>query len=357
MKKSTNYSRRSFLGKLVTSTLSLNALTGTAQKSIASSQLTCLKPSGIKGIPGSAEKKFVPVMITPFNASLKIDFDALSRLVDFYMAAGAKGFFANCLSSEMYHLDADERLALVRHVVKRVKGALPVVATGSFGTSIEERAEFARKMYDTGVNGVILITSHLATKEENDAALIDNFEKFFSLTGTIPMGTYECPSPYKRIITPDVLRYLLSTNRLVYHKDTTIDLEKIKVKLEIAKNSRLEFYDAHTPNAMHSLQMGAKGMSPIAGNFYPEIFSWMCNNANNPARKEDVQWLQTELTRADAIIGEGYPISAKYFLQKRGVAVELACRSKNTPLTTSQKIALDDLYNMLSRWHERLEIQ
>jgi len=231
-----------------------------------------------------------------------------------------------------------------------------VVATGSFGTTIEERAEFARKMYDTGVNAVILITSHFATKEESDEVMISNLEKFFSLTGNIPMGTYECPSPYKRIITPEVFRFLLSTNRLIYHKDTTLDLEKIKVKIELAKNSKLEFYDAHTPNAMYSLQMGARGLSAIAGNFYPEIFSWMCNNASNPARIEDVKWIQSELTRADKIIGQGYPNSAKYFLQKRGVPIEPLSRTAKAPLTESQKQAVDEIYNVLPQWHERLQI-
>jgi 4-hydroxy-tetrahydrodipicolinate synthase len=351
MNGSNKHSRRGFFGKLAAGTLSFASLSLAARDGFSSAL-----PGTINGIVKADEKKFVPVMITPYNTGLKIDFDALSRLIDFYIDSGAKGFFANCASSEMYSLDNEERLALTKHVVKRVNGAFPVVATGSFGTTNEERAEFARKMHDTGVDAVVLITSHFANKEENDTVLIGNLEKFFSLTGNIPLGTYECPSPYKRIITPDVLRFLLSTNRLVYHKDTTIDQEKIKVKLEMCKNSRLQFYDAHTPNAMYSLQMGATGMSPIAGNFYPEVFAWMCNNANNPSRQEDVRWIQSELTRADAVVGQGYNISAKYFLQKRGLRIEPLSRTRNTPLTADQKHALDELYKTLSQWHERLGV-
>ena len=55
------------------------------------------------------ENKFVPVMITPFNLKAKLDFEVVSKLIDFYLAAGVKGFFANCLSSEMYSLTEDER--------------------------------------------------------------------------------------------------------------------------------------------------------------------------------------------------------------------------------------------------------
>ena len=67
------------------------------------------------------DKKFVPVMITPFNLKAKVDLDAVSALIDFYLAAGVKGFFANCLSSEMFSISEDERLELTSHVVKYVR--------------------------------------------------------------------------------------------------------------------------------------------------------------------------------------------------------------------------------------------
>src|SRR6201995_1399253 len=125
----------------------------------------------------SNEKKFVPVMITPFNLKAKVDLDAVAVLVEFYLAAGVKGFFANCLSSEMYSISEDERIELTRHVVKYVNGRVPVVATGSFGLAIEDKAEFSKKIYDTGIDAVILITGHYANIEDSDDILLRNFEK------------------------------------------------------------------------------------------------------------------------------------------------------------------------------------
>ena len=279
--------------------------------------------------------KFVPVMITPFNLKAKVDLDAVSRLIDFYLAAGVKGFFANCLSSEMYSITEDERLELTQHVVRYVNGRVPVVATASFGLTIDDKAEFTKKIYDTGIDAAIMITGHFANVEDSDAILLKNFERMFRLTGNIPLGMYECPAPYKRIIGPDVFRTLLSANRMIYHKDTSIDLEKVKAKLDILKqeNNNLEFYDAHSPNAMYSLQMGARGMSSISGNFYPEILVWMVNNANNPDKLEDVKWLQSEISRVDPLIHIAYPMSAKYFLRKRGLPVRTISRATALELT------------------------
>ncbi len=307
----------------------------------------------------TVEKKFVPVMITPFNLKAKVDLDAVSRLIDFYLAAGVKGFFANCLSSEMFSISEDERLELTKHIVDYVNGAVPVVATGSFGLTIEDKAEFTRKIYDTGIDAVIMITGHFANLEDGDDVLLRNFDKMFSLTGDIPLGMYECPAPYKRIISTDVFKTLLGANRLVYHKDTSIKPEFVKAKLDVLsslENNTLEFYDAHSPNAMFSLQAGAKGMSSISGNFYPEILVWMCNNATNPEKQEDVQWLQSEITRVDPLIHQAYPMSAKYFLKKRGLPVRTISRTFALELTPEQKTTLDGIHDSFALWCERLGI-
>lgn len=302
------------------------------------------------------DKKFVPVMITPFNLKAKVDYDVLPQLIDFYLEAGVKGFFANCLSSEMYSISEDERLELTSFVVKYINGRLPVVATGSFGFTLEDKAEFTKKIYDTGVDAVILITGHYAKVDGSDDTLLQNFDTMFRLTGNIPLGTYECPAPYKRILTAPVFGQLLQADRLVYHKDTSILQDAVKAKIELARGSRLEFYDAHTPNSLFSLSQGARGMSSISGNFYPEIMVWICNNALNPEKQEEVQWLQNELTAVDPIIHQAYPMSAKYFLQKRGLPVRTISRTYALELTPEQKRTLDEIYTRFLGWCERLGI-
>ncbi len=306
------------------------------------------------------EKKFIPVMITPFNLKAKVDFDALKSLIEFYLAAGVKGLFANCLSSEMFSITEDEMLEITKQIVKQVKGRVPIVATGSFGLTIKDKACFIKKIYDTGIDAAILVTGHFANVDDDDDLLLRNFEKIFSLTGNISLGTYECPAPYKRIISASLWKQLLEADRLIYHKDTSIEQDQVKVKLDILKsmgNNSLEFYDAHSPNAMFSLQNGAKGMSSISGNFYPEIMVWMCNNATSPEKQEDVKWIQSEITRVDSLIHQAYPMSAKYFLQKRGLPVRTISRAFVLELTPGQKKTLDGVYTNFVGWCDRLGIK
>lgn len=303
------------------------------------------------------EGKFVPVMLTPYHADMSIDFDALSRLIDFYEEAGAKGYFANCLSSEMYHLTPPERLSITSHVVKRVAGKAPVVATGSFGESIEEKAEFTRQIGASGVEAVILISSHFVGKEEDDHIFIQNLEQFLLRTDSIPLGSYECPNPYKRIISPEVYAFMVRSGRFIYHKDTSENLEMIEEKLQISANGLLQLYNAHSGSAVASIQAGAAGMSPISGNFYPEVITWIAKNAHRLDRKEDLKWIQSEISHTEPIISKVYPVSAKYFLQLRGLPLQTVSRSSKGVLSEEQRNALAEVHTRFLGWCERLNIK
>ena len=313
--------------------------------------------SADSGIPFVSDKKFVPVMITPYQQNGQIDYKVLSQLTDFYLNAGAKGLFANCQSSEMYKLSDDERLSVTDYVVRHVNGFVPVVASGSFGKSFEDKAEFVKKIHQTGVDAVIIITNHFAKKRHKDNILIDNFEIFFALTKGVPLGTYECPAPYKRILTPIVFDYLIQSNRIIYHKDTTIAFDKVRVKIDMAKKSHLKFYDACTANTMRSLQSGASGMSSISGNFYPEILTWMCENATNPEKQEQVNYIQEQLTASEKVIASGYPLSSKYFLQKRGLPIQVSTRKSRKKLSKKQCQALDQAYLTFLGWCDYIGIE
>ncbi|MFT4155606.1 dihydrodipicolinate synthase family protein [Parafilimonas sp.] len=302
-------------------------------------------------------KKFVPVMLTPFTPQAGLDFDALGILVDFYLAAGVKGLFANCLSSEMYSLNEEERITLTKAVVRRVNGRVPVVATGSFGATINDKAEFTKKMYDTGVDAVVLITAHYARIEEPEEVLMQGFEKMLSLTQDIPLGLYECPAPYKRLISPAGLKTLVNTGRIVYHKDTCCSVQQVQEKLDMVKGTSLQFYDAHTPNAVTSMKAGASGMSSISGNFYPEALVWLCNNVTDAQKQEDVQWLQHALSKADPLIHASYPMSAKFFLQKRGLPIHAISRAHPAEPTPKEMAALHDIYSRMKDWFVRLGIE
>ena len=98
-------------------------------------------------------------------------------------------------------------------------------------------------------------------------------------------------------------------------------------------------------------------MSSISGNFYPEILVWMVNNAGNPAMQEKVDWLQNELIQVDPLIHVAYPMSAKYFLAKRGLPIRTISRAHVLELTPAQKEVLDGIHEKFLGWCDTLGIE
>ena len=284
-------------------------------------------------------------MLTPFKTGGEIDFHALDSLTEFYLENGANGLFANCLSSEMYELTTDERLAITASVVKRVKGQVPVVATGTFGGPINQQAEFIRKIHDLGVGSVILISSQLADEGDDESRLKDNLIKLMDFVSNIPLGLYECPVPYKRLISPVLTAELAHSGRFLYFKDTSCNTGIIKQKIEAVAGRILSLFNANTPTALDTLRAGADGISPISAIFYPEFYSWIYSNFKIADRSDQVEYLNDQLIMMDAITRINYPMSAKVFLSKRGIKIEPVIRTAGRALNFEEAKILDKLYD------------
>lgn len=297
-------------------------------------------------------KGFIPVMLTPFHKDNSIDYEAVKKLTEYYIKSGSVGLFANCLSSEMYELNDEERLTLVKTVIEATQKRVPVVASGTLGGTLESMANFSQKLFELGVDAVIVINSILVNEDEPDSIFIEKMEQFLSLTGNIPMGIYECPVPYKRIVSGTVLSKFLPSKRLVYLKDTSLSIDSVQEKLRLAKDYNFGLYDAYMPNAQASMKAGASGLSCIQGNYFPEMIVWVCDNFSNENKSTQLKKVQGFFEKYMDLMHQTYPIAAKYVLQKRGFEINLTTRRQVGVLTDSQKKELDNLleeYKLLER--------
>ena len=292
----------------------------------------------------NSQKGFIPVMLTPFLSNGNIDYSALTQLTEIYLQAGASGLFANCLSSEMFELSETERLQAIKHVVKIVNGAVPVVATGTFGGTISRQADFVKQVSDAGVEAVIAITGLLAAETEADEVLDERVFDLLSQTGDIPIGFYECPVPYKRVLKPAQLAKYVNSGRVIYHKDTCLDLDQIKQKLALTEGHAFGLYDAYMVHAVESLKAGASGLSCIQGNYFPELIVWLCDHYGDVSLQHEVEVVQQFLTDHMEVMHEVYPLVSKYFLQKRGLNMDTFTRRDVGKLTPAIIKNVDQLY-------------
>ncbi len=305
----------------------------------------------LKKLPGG----FWPVMMTPFTGDLKIDYSGLERLIKWYERAGASGFFANCASSEMYQLDAAERLELTRFVVEHTR--LPVVSTGTFYPGARENAEYIKKISDTGVKAVVMIPSVMVEESTSDDELLKVFENILDMTGKIPLGIYECPGPYHRLVNAELLSKLNDSGRFLYFKDTSCNAEAVDKKIEKTSGSRMSIYNAYSPDALHFIQQGGAGVSCIAGNYYPELFSYICQYGRKDVNSTSTAEVNQFILDGESVINRKYPLASKYFMNLRGLGVNVNSRKGTAPLDQNDEKKLNLLWNSLQELAQKHKIK
>lgn len=287
------------------------------------------------------------MMLTPFTREGEIDFEALGALTEWYLECGVSGLFAVTQSSEMFHLSREESVRLSEFVVKRAAGRVPVIASGHVAEDMEAQAETVKRIAQTGVDAVILITNRLAAREESDEIWIGNMEILLNkLPADIRLGLYECPYPYKRVLSPEMTRWCAETGRFYFLKDTSCDMESIRRKLEICRGTNLKLYNANTATLLESLREGAAGYSGVMGNMQCRLYVELCRRYE----QEHMEELAEVLTICALIEKQLYPANAKYYLQLEGLPLTTKCRVQDDRgLTETMKAEVRMLRNLTDR--------
>lgn len=295
-----------------------------------------------------------PVMLTPFTKENQVDYLALEALVSWYIEHGVKGLFAVCQSSEMFYLTLEERLQIARCVVKAAAGRVPVIASGHVSDTLEDQAEELNRMAETGVDAVILITNRLAKEEESDEIWLKNCQELLKhIHSEVPLGFYECPYPYKRLLSLENLKWCAQTGRFYFLKDTCCDIRQIREKIDVIKGTNLRLYNANTTTLLESLRAGAAGYSGVMANFHPQLYAWLCDHYQEKKAEE----LQDFLSVASLIERQWYPVNAKYHLREiEGLPMTTISRTKDASmLTETFQTEIKMLDRMARKWEEKVQ--
>lgn len=267
-----------------------------------------------------------PVMLAPFTEDNKIDYIALGELVEWYLQNGASGLFAVCQSTEMFRLTLEERVNYARFVKEKAAGRVPVIASGHISDSFEDQVEEIKAIAETGVDATILITNRLASQEESDEVWMAALDRLLdALPQDIKLGFYECPYPYKRLLSVPMIRKCAQTGRFYFLKDTCCDIEQIKDKLAAIEGTNMKLYNANTATLLESLLLGATGYSGVMANMQCSLYTKLCENPTDSTMPA----LSDMLTICALIERQVYPVNAKYYLQLEGLPITTVTRTKD----------------------------
>ena len=293
-----------------------------------------------------------PTMITPYRKSGEVDDTAVEALTEWYWKRGCDGIFADCQSSEIQFLTLDERVSILHTVMQKVyalaeqdpsRPRMTVVASGHVSDGFEDQVRELNAIAAEKPDALILISNRMDIANTSDEAWIADTERLIAeLPAEMPLGIYECPKPYKRLLSEKMLRWCVENGRFYFVKDTCCDAELIRARLEICKGSHLKLFNANAQTLLETVRAGVYGYCGVMANFHPDLYTRLLKGDINSS---DASLLQDFLGLAATIEGQTYPCCAKYYLNRfEGVAMEPDARSADVRnLTAYQKSCVDQL--------------
>ena len=138
----------------------------------------------------------------------------------------------------------------------------------------------------------------------------------------IPLGIYECPRPYKRLLTPAMIDHVTRTGRFAFIKDTCCDRTEIARRVKQINDTpspalKPALFNANAQTLLDTLRAGAAGYCGVMCNFHPELYVTLCHTFPEDAGR--AERLAALLSQSAFIEYIDYPSIAKYHLDKVGV--------------------------------------
>ena len=295
--------------------------------------------------------EILTTMITPYKPDGSVDMETALKYVDWYYEAGLDGIFAVCQSSEIFFLSLEERVALNRAVYQRAKALeaagdrkFVVVSSGHVADDPKAQAAELNAIYASGTDALILITNRLDPNNEGDDVFLANAEALLAqLPKEAKLGFYECPYPYKRLVTPRILDWAISTGRFTYMKDTCCDADLIAQRCEQLRGSGFKLLNANCQTLLETMQRGGDGYCGIMCNFHPKLYAWLGHHfREEPEKAALVQSVIGTFGFTEA--GLPYPLTAKYHMGLCGIPTALHARNrKDEELTAYGKSCMEQM--------------
>jgi 4-hydroxy-tetrahydrodipicolinate synthase len=208
--------------------------------------------------PGRPFGQVLTAMVTPFDASGKLDLDAAQSLANHLVDLGNDGLVVSGTTGESPTTSDTEKAELVRAVVNAVGDRATVVASvGTYDTA--HSVHLAREAEQAGAHGLLVVTPYYSRPPQ--AGLLAHFTAVADASG-LPNMLYDIPPRSVVPIEVDTLRRLAEHPRIAAVKDAKGDL---LAGSEVIASTDLAYYSGDDALNLPWLSVGGVGFVSVIG--------------------------------------------------------------------------------------------
>ena len=212
-------------------------------------------------------------LVTPFLDG-KIDYKWMEELIDLHLEEGTDGIVPCGTTGESATMSHEEHEIVIRAVVERVQGRIPVLAgTGSNNTA--EAIRLTRFAQDVGASGALLITPYY--NKPTQTGLVRHFEAIASET-TLPLVLYNVPSRTGVNMLPPAVIECAKIPNVVGIKEASGSIDQT---VEIVRETDLSVLSGDDSLTLPLMSVGARGVVSVAANVAPRMVADMTRHASS----------------------------------------------------------------------------
>ncbi|NLB99723.1 MAG: 4-hydroxy-tetrahydrodipicolinate synthase [Pseudomonas formosensis] len=253
-------------------------------------------------------------LVTPMDSRGNLDWQALDRLIEFHLNEGTDGIVAVGTTGESATLDMEEHKEVIRRVVDKVAGRIPVIA-GTGANSTSEAVELTEDARGVGADACLLVTPYY--NKPTQEGLYQHF-RFIAEAVDIPQILYNVPGRTACDMLPDTVVRLADIDNIIGIKEATGDLQRARELIDRV-GDRMAIYSGDDPTAVELILMGGKGNISVTANVAPRLMHQLCEAALNgdadTARRLNEQLMPLHRK----LFIESNPIPVKWALHEMGL--------------------------------------
>lgn len=256
----------------------------------------------------------IVALITPMFDDGSIDWGSMDALLEMHIKEGTGAVVSVGTTGESATLSVMEHCEVIAHVVRKVDGAIPVIA-GTGANSTYEAIELTSAAETVGADACLLVTPYYNKPTQEG---LYQHHKYIAEAVSIPQILYNVPGRTGVDMLPETVGRLAEIDNIIGIKEATGDLERGREVLDVC-DGKMAVYSGDDETAAELILMGAVGNISVTANVAPALMAELCRLALAGA-KEQTRALNARLQPlSHALFQESNPIPVKWAVARQGL--------------------------------------